>query len=196
MWRDVGRHADGDAGAAVEQQVRQTARHDAWLFRRRVVVRHEIDGVLVDISQDLVRDCRQAGLGVAHGGSAVTVDRAKVSLAIDQGIAHVEVLRQANQRVIDGCIAMRVVVLEYLTDHTGALAVPSVGPHAHFGHGVEHTAVNRLETVPGIRQSALNDNAHGVIEIRLAHFGIETCQPNVSNFHERFPLSQCRNAST
>src|SRR5690606_11380769 len=56
--RNIGRHADGDAGRAVDQQVRQPGREDRGLPLRLVVVGDEIDGLLVDIREQLVGDTR------------------------------------------------------------------------------------------------------------------------------------------
>src|SRR5690606_42161076 len=48
--RDVGRHADGDAGGAVDEQVREARREHRGLLRAAVVVVLEVDGVLVDVA--------------------------------------------------------------------------------------------------------------------------------------------------
>ena len=47
--RDVGRHADGDAAAAVDQKVREARRQHRRLAARAVVVLAEIDGVVLEI---------------------------------------------------------------------------------------------------------------------------------------------------
>ena len=47
--RDVGRHADGDAAGAVDQQIGEARRQHHRLALGAVVVRAEIDGVLVDV---------------------------------------------------------------------------------------------------------------------------------------------------
>src|SRR5690606_37268841 len=47
--RDIGRHADRNTGATVNQQVRQSSRQHGWLHHRVVVVRHLVDGLLVDV---------------------------------------------------------------------------------------------------------------------------------------------------
>ena len=54
--RDVGRHADRDAGRAVDQQVRDLGRQDRRLLFLAVVVRLEVDGFLVDVGQQLAGD--------------------------------------------------------------------------------------------------------------------------------------------
>ena len=48
--------------------------------------------------------------------------------------------------------------------------------------------MDRFEPVPGVGQRALHDDAHGVIEVRLAHFVLETGQPDVADFHDVMPL--------
>ncbi len=50
---------------------------------------------------------RQPRFGIPHGGCVIAVDIAEVALAVDQRIAHGEILRQPHQRVIDGLVAMR-----------------------------------------------------------------------------------------
>jgi hypothetical protein len=49
--RNVGRHADGDAAGAIDQEVREFGRQNRRLGLGIVVVRLEIDGVLVDIPE-------------------------------------------------------------------------------------------------------------------------------------------------
>src|SRR5690606_18716307 len=51
--RDVRRHPDGDAGGPVDQQVRVPRRQDVRLLRTAVVVGGEVDGLLVDVAQQL-----------------------------------------------------------------------------------------------------------------------------------------------
>ena len=47
--RDVGRHADRDAARTVDQEVRELGRQNGRLAVGLVVVRPEVDGVLVDV---------------------------------------------------------------------------------------------------------------------------------------------------
>ena len=65
----------------------------------------------------------KAGLRVTHGGGAVAVHRAEVTLAVDQGIAQAKVLRHARHGVVDGCVAVGMILAEHFTDDTGALLV-------------------------------------------------------------------------
>src|SRR5208282_323292 len=56
-----------------------------------------------------------------------------------------------------------------LADDLGALGVLLVVLQAHFAHGVEHTAMDGLETVASVRESAADDHRHGVVEIGALH---------------------------
>ena len=167
--RDVGRHADGDAGRTVDEQVRERRRQDRRLFGRLVVVGDEVDGLLVEIRHHLFGERLEPRLGVAYRRRRIAVDRAEVPLAVDQGIAHVEVLRQAHERVVDRRVAVRVVVADDLADDLRALAVGPVGREAHLAHAVEHAAVRRLQAVAHVRQRPPDDHAHGVIHVRALH---------------------------
>ena len=94
--RDVGRHADGDAAGAVDQQVRVLRRQDRGLLAALVVVGPEVDRVLVDVGEQGVGDLGEPGLGVAHGRRRIAVHRAEIALPVDQRQAHAEVLRHAD----------------------------------------------------------------------------------------------------
>ena len=132
--RDVRRHADGDAGGAVDQQVREPRRQHDRLAVLAVVVGLEVDGVRVEVAQHLARERREPRLGVAHGRGGVVVDGAEVALAVDERVAHGEVLRQADQRVVDRRVAVRVVLAHHLADDAGALRVGPVGLQAGLVH--------------------------------------------------------------
>jgi hypothetical protein len=121
--RDVGRHAHRDAARAVDEQVRQLRRHDERLLLAAVVVRAEVHRLLVEIGEHLVRDLGEADLGVAHRRRVVAVDRAEVALAVDEHVAHREVLRHANDRVVDRLVAVRVVLADDVADDARRLLV-------------------------------------------------------------------------
>ena len=180
MRRDVRRHADGDAGRAVDEQVREPGRQDLRLLLGAVVVVDEVDRVLVDVGQHLGGDARQAGLGVAHGRGAVAVDRAEVALAVDERVAHREVLGQADQGVVEGRVAVRVVLAHDLADDRRALAVRRAGREAHLAHRVEDAAVDRLEAVADVGQRALDDDAHRVVEVAGPHLVLDADDSNLA----------------
>ncbi len=66
--RNVGRHADRDAAGAVDQKVRKFRRQHRGFAVAAVVIGLEIDGVLVDVVEQRLRDLGQPGFGVPHGG--------------------------------------------------------------------------------------------------------------------------------
>ena len=171
--RDVRRHADRDPRRAVDEQVRQPRRQDRRLLLLAVVVRDEVDGLAVDVGEELGGDPVEPALGVAHRRRVVAVDRAEVALAVDQRIAHREVLRHPHQRVVDRGVAVRVVLAHHVADHARALHVRPVPDDVRFLHRVEHAAVHRLQAVAHVGERAADDHAHRVIEVRAPHLLFE-----------------------
>ena len=49
--------------------------------------------------------------------------------------------------------------------------------------------MDRFEPVSSVRQRALHDDAHGVVEIGLPHLGFDAREPDVAYFHEWIPLA-------
>ena len=138
-------------GAAVDEQVGQLRRQHRRLLLRAVVVVDEVDGVLVDVGEQLAGDRREARLGVAHRRRGVAVDRAEVALPVDQRVAHREVLGQPDQRVVQRDVAVRVVLAHHLADDRGALAVGARRAEPHLVHRVQDPAMDRLEAVAHVR---------------------------------------------
>ena len=167
--RDVGRHADRDPGRAVHQEVREAGRKHDGLLLGLVVVRDEIDRVPVDIRQHLLGDLRQPDLGVAHRRRRVAVDRAEISLPVDEGVPKGELLRHPHEGLVDRRLAVGVELAERVTDHAGRLAIPAVPRQAHLVHGIEHAAMDRLEAVADVGQRPPDDDGHGVVEVRPPH---------------------------
>jgi hypothetical protein len=56
-----------------------------------------------------------------------------------------------------------------LADYFCALGALLVVLQSHLAHGVEHAAMDGLQTVANVGQSAANDDRHRVVEIRPAH---------------------------
>ena len=166
---NVGRHADGDAAGAVDQQVGELRRHHRRLEQAVVVVRLEVDRVLVEVVEQVLRDLRQPRFGVALGGRRVAVDRAEVALAVDQRHAHGELLRHAHQRVVDGEVAVRMEVAHRVAHDLGRLHVLLVPVEPQPLHGVEDAPVHGLQAVAHVGQRAGDDHAHGVLEVRALH---------------------------
>ena len=171
--RDVRRHADGDAGGAVDQQVREARRQDERLLLLPVVVGPEVDRVGVEVAQHLARDRGQPGLRVPHGGRGVVVDRAEVALAVDERVAQGEVLRHPDERVVDRRVAVRVVLAHHVADDAGGLDERAVRLEAVLVHREQHAAVDGLQAVAHVGQRAPDDDGHGVVQIGGAHLLLE-----------------------
>jgi hypothetical protein len=178
--RDVGRHADGDPRPAVDEQVREARGQDERLLLGAVEVRCEVDRLLIDVAQHLGRQRVEPGLGVAHRRRAPAVDVPEVPVPVDERVAHREVLRHPGERVVDGRVAVRVVLPHHLADDRGALDVPAGRPQAELVHRVEDPAVDGLEAVPDVGQRTPDDHRHGVVEIRRAHLVLEPARLDVA----------------
>ena len=167
--RDVGRHADGDAGRAVDEQVRIGRRQDRRFFGRLVEVGDEVDGFLVEVAHHLFGQRLETRFRVPVGRGRIAVHGTEVPLAVDQEIPHVEVLREPHERVVCRLVAVRVVVADDLADDLRALAVGPVRRKPHLTHRVEHAPVRRLQAIAHVRQRPPDDHAHGVIHVRALH---------------------------
>jgi hypothetical protein len=170
---DVRRHAHRDPGRAVDEQIREPRRQDVRLAPRLVVVRDEVDRVGVDVAQELGREPRQPAFRVAHRGRRVVVDVPEVALAVDQRVAHRERLREPDQRVVDGQVAMRVVRPHHVADDARALEPRPVGLQPGLVHCVQHAPVHRLQPVAHVRERTRDDHAHRVVEEARAHLLLE-----------------------
>ena len=167
--RNVGGHADGDAAGAVDQKIRNARGENDRLFAGLIEVRDEIDGFLLQVGENVFRNFGQPRFRVPHGRRGIAVHGAEVPLAVDQGIAHVEVLGQANERGIDDRFTVRVVVAGSIAADLGAFAVAAIGGQAEVVHGHEDAPLHGLQAVAHVGKRARDDDAHRIVEVRLAH---------------------------
>src|SRR3546814_11836331 len=75
------------------------------------------------------------------------VGRTEVAVAVDQGVAQREVLRHADEGVVDAAVAVGVVLAHHLAGDAGALHVRPVGAGPELVHPVEDPAVHRLQEI-------------------------------------------------
>ena len=168
--RHVGGHPDRDAGGAVHQQVGQPRGQHVGLLLAAVVVRDELDGVLVDGGDHLHRGRGQPGLGVAHRrGLVIAAHAAEVPVPVHQRHAHRPRLGHPGQRVVDGRVAVRMQAAHHLADDPGALDVRAVRAQAHLVHLVEDPPLHRLQAIPRVGERTLVDDAVRVLEKAAAH---------------------------
>ena len=92
-------------------------------------------------------------------------------MAIDQGIAHGEVLGQSDQSIVHAGVAVGVIPAQHVAHAGGGLLEGLVHRQAILVHGVEDPAVDGLQTVPHIRQGPAHDDAHSVLDIGSLHLG-------------------------
>ncbi len=171
--RDIGRHAHRDAGGTIREQVREGRRQDQRLLVLAVIGLAKIDRAFVIILQDEDRGFGQTRFGVSHGRGAIAVHIAEIALTFDQRIARGEILRQTHQRLIHRLIAMGMEPADNVADHAGAFLEGGVGRQLEKPHGVEKTAVNRLQTVARIGQGPLGDGGERIGEIARGERVIE-----------------------
>ncbi len=168
--RDVGRHADRDAAGAVDEQIGKARRQDDGLFFLVVIVRLEVDGVVLEIVEQRDRDGREPRFRVALRCGRIAIDRAEIALPVDERRAHREVLRHAHQGVVDRELAVRVILADHVAHGARRLVVGTVGGEVELAHRIEDAPVHRFQAVANVGQRAAHDHAHRVIEIAAFHF--------------------------
>jgi hypothetical protein len=166
----VGGHADRDALGAVDEQVGQGGRQHVRLHVGAVVVRHEVDDVLVEVRDHREGGPRLADLGVPLGGRPV-VERPEVAVPVDEREPHGEVLREADHGVVDGRVAVGVELSHDVADDAGGLHVRLVRTQAHLVHLEQDAALDGLEAIACVRQRAGVDDRVRVLEERALHLG-------------------------
>ncbi len=185
--RDVRGHADRDAAATVHEQVREARRQHERLLVLSVVRLAEVDGLLVDLAEQLHRELREPRFGVARcRGPVGRVGRTEVPVPVDQRIAQREVLRHARERVVDRLVAVRVVVRHHVADRVRGLAVLAVGPHALDVHPVEDAPLHRLQPVARVGKCARRDDRHRVVQEGAFHLLLDLDRFDVAERRQRF----------
>ncbi|MNM76996.1 hypothetical protein D3C81_888380 [compost metagenome] len=165
MRGDIGGHTHRNTRRAIDQQIRNTRRQNTRFFFRTVVVRLEIDSFLVDIVEHFMRDLRQADFRITHGCRVIPIDRAEVALAVYQQVAQREILRHADDRVINGGVAVRVILTDHITDNTGRFLIGSVPVVIQLMHRKEHAPMYWFQAIPDVGKRTPDDNAHRVIQV-------------------------------
>ena len=91
-------------------------------------------------------------------------------MAVDQHVAHGEILRQAHHGVVNRRIAVRMIVTEHVAYTGGGFFKGFIRTQTRFVHRVQDSAVHRFQAVANIGQRAADDDAHGIIDIAPLHF--------------------------
>ena len=167
---NIGGHTDRDTGRTIDQQVRKTAGQNPRFFFGFIEVGIPVDGFLIDVPKHFVGKLGKSCLSVTVSSSGVAVYATEVTVAIDQHITHREILRKTNHGIVYGCVAMGMVLTQNITDTGSGLLKRLIRSQTALIHGVEDSAVYGLQAISHIRQSAANDDAHGVFNIGFFHF--------------------------
>ena len=164
--QEVGRHADGDTAAAVQEDVWQPGRQARGFLQGAIEVGDPGDGALFEFGKQGFGVAGQAAFGVAHGGEGFGVVRtAPVALPVHQRIAVGEVLRHQHHRFVAGDVAVRVVFADDVADGARGFFVFGLVRKAELAHGVDDAALHGFEAVADMRQGAVEDDVHGVVEV-------------------------------
>ena len=134
---DIAGHADGDTGIVIHQHRREGDRQQRGLLYRAVIVIHKIDGILINIGEELGADLFQLDLGITGGGVGhiAGVCLAEVALAIHKGDQQGLIAAgQAHHGIVDGGIAMGIEP-HGLAHHIGGFNT-AAGKQTHFIHSV------------------------------------------------------------
>ncbi len=138
VWRDVRGHPDRDATAAVDEQVRESRREDLRLLVVAVVGLLEVDGVLVDLAEQLHRERRQLRLGVVIDEP---VGEERVVLGVDAHGVH-----GLHAGVVDRCdLGVVPAAAHERRDHALDLGVPD--PVQHLAAPATVPALHRRDVV-------------------------------------------------
>ena len=164
---DLAGHADGDAEVCRHEHVWKARRQQGRLFHGAVVVIDKIDGVAVNVAEELGADGRELRLRVTRGGVGHVARKhlAEVALRVHKRRQQRAVaLRQADHGLVDRSVAVRVEA-HGLADDVGRLCA-SAREQIHLVHCVQQLAVAGLEAVD-LRDRARDDDAHRIRHIVL-----------------------------
>ena len=104
----------------------------------------EIDGLFFDIGENFTREPRHAHFRITHRGRRIAINRSKISLTVNQRIAHREILRHAHDRVVNRGVAVRMILTDDVADDARALLVGLVIIVAELIHRPQHATVDGL----------------------------------------------------
>ena len=147
------------------EQVRELGGQDDRFPLVAGVVVPIIDGLLVEFGEQVPAGRVSLRLGVPVRGRRVAVDRSEVSLAVDERHPHHPVLRHPDEGLVDGAVAVRVVVAHHVPDDLRRLhRLPVEREVRVVVHRVEDAPLDGLESVADVRQGPLDDDRHRVAE--------------------------------
>src|SRR3989442_433975 len=97
-----------------------------------------------------------------------------ISLSEASGLSIISTVASLISRKLCGGMVVAMAWADYVA--AVAVGLGEGGPESD--HAVENATMDSLETVADVGQSASDDDAHGVVEIRLAHLGFDVHRKN------------------
>ena len=172
--RNVGRHADRDAGGPVQQHVRQSRRKQRRLLERTVEIRHPVGRSLAELREQHLGVAGQPRFRIAHRGERLRlVRRPEVALPVHDRVAIGERLRHQHQRLVAGRVAVRMELADHVADRARGLLVLGSRREAELAHRVDDAALHGLQAVADVRQRPVEDHVHRVFEVGLLGESLE-----------------------
>src|SRR5271169_5246051 len=147
MWGYVRGHTNGNPRGPVDQKVWDPRREYRWLKSCIVVVRNEVDCLLVDVGKQLFGKFREPGLRIPISSSWVTVHGPEVTLSIHKYVSHVEILRHPNHGIVNRTITVGMILFQNFADHACALGILLVMQKTFAKHSVKYTPVHGLQAI-------------------------------------------------
>ena len=124
-----------------------------------------VHGFFFDIREHFLGKTLHPDFGVSHGSGRIAVNGAEVALAVYKGVAHRKILGHADNGIVYGGIAVRMVFTDDISDDSGRFLVWTIVGIGKLVHSEQYPAVDWLKTVPHIRYGPPDDNAHGIIKV-------------------------------
>ena len=131
-----------------------------------VVARPHRHGLLAHLGEHGVGDRRELRLGVTGGRRSVAVDGAEGAVAVDEAFAHDPLLGHADERIVDGDVAVGMELAEDVARDAHAFGEPAIGEEAELViHRVEDASLDRLEAIADIGERARRDDGEGISKV-------------------------------
>src|SRR5690606_16302913 len=160
VWKDVGGHPYRDTTGTVDQQVGNPGWQYYGLFQGIVEVELKVYRFFFDIHQHGFCHFLMSGFCITHGGRAISILAAKVTLTVNHHITHVPRLGLPNHGIVYCLILVGVVLTQYLPYDTGRFFMRLVVQNSQLIHGIENPSVHGLQTVSYIRKRTADYYRH------------------------------------
>ena len=171
--RNVRRHADRNPARAIGKQIGEQPRHNLGFFVFPVVGGPIIDRTVVESGHQVDGNRRQPRFGIAIGRGIIAVDIAEIALPVDQWIAQRKCLGEADHRVINRLVAMRMIFADNIANNTCAFLISARRVKLEQTHRPEQTSVNRLQPIAQIGQRPCRDRRHRINQIPVGQGAVE-----------------------